>query len=221
MIRLPFHQGWTVAPKLAAFESREAATAPVPVAIPHDALRELPRGVYRAVVVYVNGDFAAHQPDGYAAFAVAVDAFPRFGRTNTITVEARAHRDSRWYTGAGIYRTVHLVVADPVHLSLDGTTVTTPDISSGEGMWVYQASHTLPTRTASTRSARCAALSGSKRTNSLLRTGAARKSIFPSYGSRSPRHRARPSSSNTPEAPATRGVRRVAGRPAWWVRGRI
>lgn len=170
MIRLPFHQGWTVAPKLAAFESREAATAPVPVAIPHDALRDLPRGadndggvhtgyipggvfvyarsfevpaawehksvtiefegVYRDAVVYVNGDFAAHQPDGYAAFAVAVDAFLRFGRTNTITVEARAHRDSRWYTGAGIYRPVHLVVADPVHLSLDGTTVTTPDIDA-------------------------------------------------------------------------------------------
>lgn len=168
MRRLPFHDGWTVGPKLAAFESREGSAAPVPVAIPHDALRDLPRsadndggvhsgyipggvfvyersfavpvewrersvsiefeGVYRDAVVFINGDFAAHQPDGYAAFVVPADAFLRFGETNTITVEARAHRDSRWYTGAGIYRPVHLIVAEPVHLSLDGTTVTSPDI---------------------------------------------------------------------------------------------
>jgi len=168
VIRLPFHDGWTVAPKLAAFESRDGAAAPVPVVIPHDALRDLPRsadndggvhsgyipggvfvytrsfdvpaewehksvliefeGVYRDAVVFLNGDFAAHESDGYTAFVVAADPFLRFGETNTVTVEARAHRDSRWYTGAGIYRPVHLVVADPVHLSLDGTTVTTPDI---------------------------------------------------------------------------------------------
>lgn len=170
MIRTPFHDGWTVGPKLGAFESRDGAAAPVPVAIPHDALRDLPRspendggvhsgyipggvfvyersfdvpanwadrtvqiefeGVYRDAVVYLNGDFAAHEPNGYAAFTVAADPYLRFGETNTITVEARAHRDSRWYTGAGIYRPVHLVVADPVNLTLSGTTVTTPDIDA-------------------------------------------------------------------------------------------
>ncbi|WP_036316090.1 glycoside hydrolase family 2 TIM barrel-domain containing protein [Microbacterium sp. B24] len=174
MKRVPFHVGWTVGPKLGAFESREGAAAAVPVTIPHDALRDLPRsadndggvhsgyipggvfvyersfevpddwrersvliefeGVYRDAVVFINGDFAAHQPDGYAAFVVAADAFLRFGETNTVTVEARAHRDSRWYTGAGIYRPVHLIVADPVHLALDGTTVTTPDIDDERAM---------------------------------------------------------------------------------------
>ena len=67
--------------------------------------------------VFVNGDFAAHEPNGYAAFAVTLDPFLRFGETNRITVEARAHKDSRWYTGAGIYRPVHLLVADPVHIA--------------------------------------------------------------------------------------------------------
>lgn len=168
MIRVPFADGWTVGPKLGAFESRDAATAAVPVSIPHDALRDLPRspdseqgvhagyfpggvfeyaksfdvpeqwrertvriefeGVYRDALVYLNGDFAAHEPNGYSAFAVRADPFLRFGEVNTITVEARVHRDSRWYTGAGIYRPVHLLVADPVHLALDGTTVTTSDI---------------------------------------------------------------------------------------------
>ncbi|MET0861555.1 MAG: glycoside hydrolase family 2 TIM barrel-domain containing protein [Microbacterium sp.] len=85
-------------------------------------------GVYRDAVVYVNGEFAAHQPNGYAAFAVTLDPFLVFGRTNRISVEARAHKDSRWYSGAGIYRPVHLVVAEPTHIALDGTRVTTPDI---------------------------------------------------------------------------------------------
>lgn len=168
MIRLPLLHGWTVGPKLGAFEQRDAATAYVPVTLPHDALRDLPRdpaspqgvtsgyfpggvfeyvrdldvpeewcertvllefeGVYRDAVVFVNGDRAAHEASGYAAFTVRLDAYLRFGRTNRITVEARVHKDSRWYTGAGIHRPVHLVVADPVHLALDATRITTPDI---------------------------------------------------------------------------------------------
>lgn len=170
MNRLPFGDGWSVGPKLGAFETRDAASAAVPVAIPHDALRDLPRsadntqgvhagyipggvfeyaksfevpiewrdravriefeGVYRDATVYLNGDFVLHEPNGYAAFVVDADPFLRFGETNTITVEARVHKDSRWYTGGGIYRPVHLVVADPVHIALDGTTVTTADIDA-------------------------------------------------------------------------------------------
>jgi beta-galactosidase len=168
MIRVPFNDRWTVGPKLGAFEAMGAESAALPVTLPHDAQRELPRspdsdqgvhaayhpggvfeyaktfhvpadwrektvvvefeGVYRDAVVFVNGEFAAHQANGYAAFAVTLDPFLRFGESNRLTVEARAHKDSRWYTGAGIYRPVHLLVADPTHIALDGTRVTTPDI---------------------------------------------------------------------------------------------
>jgi beta-galactosidase len=85
-------------------------------------------GVYRDAVVFVNGEFAAHEANGYAAFAVALDPFLRFGEINRVTVEARAHKDSRWYSGAGIYRPVNLLLAEPTHIALDGTRVTTPDI---------------------------------------------------------------------------------------------
>lgn len=168
MIREPLLHGWTVGPKLGAFEQRDAATAFVAVTLPHDALRDLPRdpaspqgvtsgyypggvfeyvreldapeewrektvllefeGVYRDAVVFVNGDRVVHEASGYAAFTARLDAYLRFGRTNRITVEARVHRDSRWYTGAGIHRPVHLVVADPVHLALDATRIATPDV---------------------------------------------------------------------------------------------
>ncbi|WP_312172368.1 glycoside hydrolase family 2 TIM barrel-domain containing protein, partial [Microbacterium sp.] len=158
----------SVGPKLGAFEARDDSTASVPVHLPHDALRDLPRsadsvqgvhsgyipggvfeytktfeapaewrdktvrvefeGVYRDATVFVNGDFAAHEANGYAAFVVDLDPFLRLGEVNTISVEARVHRDSRWYTGGGIYRPVHLLVDDPVHLALDGTLVVSRDI---------------------------------------------------------------------------------------------
>lgn len=170
MIRQPFLDGWTAGPKLGAFEAPTPESAPRPVRLPHDALRDLPRsadsdqgvhtgytpggvfeyartlevpaawrdrtvrlefeGVYRDAAVFVNGDAVIHEPNGYNAFEAVLDPYLRYGEANRITVEARAHRDSRWYSGAGIYRPVHLVVADPVHIPLDGTRVTTPDIDA-------------------------------------------------------------------------------------------
>lgn len=170
MIREPFLDGWTVGPKLGAFETPTPESAPRPVRLPHDAARDLPRsadsdqgvhtgyvpggvfeyaksidvplawrdktvlldfeGVYRDAVVFVNGDAVVHEPNGYNAFVAVLDPYLRYGEPNRITVEARAHRDSRWYSGAGIYRPVHLVVADPVHIPLDGTRVTTTDIDA-------------------------------------------------------------------------------------------
>jgi beta-galactosidase/beta-glucuronidase len=87
-------------------------------------------GVYRDAVVFLNGDAVVHETNGYNAFEAVLDPYLRYGEQNRITVEARAHRDSRWYSGAGIYRPVHLAVADPVHIPLDGTRVTTPDIDA-------------------------------------------------------------------------------------------
>ena len=85
-------------------------------------------GVYRDAMVFINGEFAAQRPNGYTGFAVTADPYLSYGQPNSITVEARSHRDTRWYTGAGIYRNVHLLVSDAVHVALDGVRVTTPDI---------------------------------------------------------------------------------------------
>ena len=85
-------------------------------------------GAYRDAVVIVNGDFAAQRPSGYATFAVSLDAFLLYGQTNTVKVELRANDDSRWYTGAGLYRDTWLHVTDPIHIGVDGARVSTPDI---------------------------------------------------------------------------------------------
>lgn len=85
-------------------------------------------GVYRDAMVFVNDEFAAQWPGGYSRFAVSLDPFVRFDAPNTIRVEARAHRDSRWYSGLGIHRNVSLATGPLVHIALDGVRVSTPDI---------------------------------------------------------------------------------------------
>lgn len=87
-------------------------------------------GVYRDAAVFVNGNLAGQRAFGYSRFFVQIDPYLRFGADNEIRVECRTHLDSRWYTGAGIDRDVHLVVKNPMHIATDGVIVTTPDIES-------------------------------------------------------------------------------------------
>ena len=84
-------------------------------------------GVYRDAMVYVNGNYAGQRPYGYSLFRVDAGRFLRFGADNEIRVEARAHKDSRWYTGAGIYRDTWLLTGALVRIAPDGVRVTTPD----------------------------------------------------------------------------------------------
>jgi beta-galactosidase len=85
-------------------------------------------GVYRDAMVYLNGDFAGQCASGYSAFVVLADNFLRYGADNEIRVECRAHQDSRWYSGAGIYREVSLLVGELAHIALNGVRITTPDV---------------------------------------------------------------------------------------------
>ena len=84
-------------------------------------------GVYRHAVVYVNGVFAGQRPSGYTPFRVRIDPYLHDG-DNEIRVECRTHMDSRWYSGAGIYRDVILLQGGPVHVAADGIWITTPDV---------------------------------------------------------------------------------------------
>jgi len=86
--------------------------------------------VYRTAVVWVNGTMAGHRPFGYANFTVSIGEHLRYGQDNVVRVECSARDDSRWYSGAGIHRPVHLVVGEPVHVALDGVVVTTPTVDA-------------------------------------------------------------------------------------------
>jgi beta-galactosidase len=87
-------------------------------------------GIYMDSVVYLNGQQVASHPYGYTGFAVDLAGAHTDGHTpNVVAVQVRNKLpSSRWYSGSGIYRNVHLVITDPVHVARHGTFVTTPDV---------------------------------------------------------------------------------------------
>ncbi|MFG2369242.1 glycoside hydrolase family 2 TIM barrel-domain containing protein [Streptomyces mirabilis] len=91
-------------------------------------------GVYRDATVHINGDYAGQRPYGYSHFTVDIDPYLRYGRHNEIRVEARAHQDSRWYTGTGIYRDTWMLVGGLVRIAPDGIRVTTLDVDAGQAV---------------------------------------------------------------------------------------
>jgi len=86
-------------------------------------------GVYQRAMVYINGDYAGQQPYGYSQFLIEADRYLRYGTDNEITVVTRTADDSRWYTGAGIYRDVHMLTSSRVYIKPFGVKITTPDIN--------------------------------------------------------------------------------------------
>ena len=80
-------------------------------------------GVYMDCTLYVNGQEACVWKYGYSAFHVDITEY--LHQTNELLLKV-VHQspNSRWYTGAGIYRDVFLRVAPKeAHLAYDGTYV--------------------------------------------------------------------------------------------------
>jgi hypothetical protein len=84
-------------------------------------------GIYRNSKVVLNGEEAGGRPYGYARFFVRADSFLEFGEENTIRVVADNSQlpNSRWYSGSGIYRPVHLLVGNRTHIEPDGVKIST------------------------------------------------------------------------------------------------
>ena len=71
-------------------------------------------GVYHLAEVYLNGEKIAERPYGYTNFYADLTDRVRFDEENELRVIARNsdQPNSRWYSGAGIYRPVVLWTAD-------------------------------------------------------------------------------------------------------------
>lgn len=65
--------------------------------------------------VYLNGERIGGTDYGYVGFEIDLTQRLRYGETNLIAVRASTSGplNSRWYTGGGLFRDVHLVVTDP------------------------------------------------------------------------------------------------------------
>lgn len=76
-------------------------------------------GVYNNSEVYINGSKLGFHPYGYSPFYFDISPYlNKTGTKNNITVKIDHTRfaDSRWYTGAGIYRNVQLISTNNLHI---------------------------------------------------------------------------------------------------------
>lgn len=83
-------------------------------------------GVYRNAQVLINGVLAASRPYGYTNFYVNILPYLKDGE-NTIRVMAKNadQPNSRWYSGAGIYRPVWLYLGEEKHILQNGVKIQT------------------------------------------------------------------------------------------------
>jgi beta-galactosidase len=79
-------------------------------------------GVYDQSEVFINGTSVGKRPNGYVSFLYDLTPYLKFGQENVISVRVdhSQDRDSRYYTGSGIYRNTYLVYASPLHIDLWG-----------------------------------------------------------------------------------------------------
>ncbi len=90
-------------------------------------------GVYKNADVYLNGRKAGGACYGYLPFYVCGDGFLKTGE-NVIRVEAdnSMQPDSRWYSGAGIYRPVWMHVQEQAYIEPEGIQIRTLSVSPAQ-----------------------------------------------------------------------------------------
>ncbi len=93
-------------------------------------------GSYQHTYVYVNGQLVGENHYGYNSFTFEISKYLICSNTAYNLIAVKVVNDipsSRWYSGSGIYRDVSLTITGPVHVSLYGPQVTTPNIKNGDG----------------------------------------------------------------------------------------
>ncbi len=97
--------------------------------------------------VYVNGKEAGFWPYGYNSFHFDITGLLKPGEENLLAVRLEnLPESSRWYPGAGIYRNVHLVVTEALHIPVWGIQVTTPVVRKDFARVVVRATVDKPAR---------------------------------------------------------------------------
>ncbi|NPA35516.1 MAG: DUF4982 domain-containing protein [Chlorobi bacterium] len=80
--------------------------------------------------IWCNGELVGGWPYGYSSFQMDLTPYINYGGENVIAVKLDTKNwDSRWYPGAGLYRSVRLVKTSPVYVGYNGVYVTTPDFN--------------------------------------------------------------------------------------------
>jgi beta-galactosidase len=106
-------------------------------------------GVYMNADFWINGHALGNHPYGYTSFEFDLTPFLKpAGQENVLAVRVRNEgKNSRWYSGSGIYRHTWLTVTAPLYVPTSGVFVTTPQISKDKAIVkisseIRNASHT-------------------------------------------------------------------------------
>lgn len=90
-------------------------------------------GVYERWTLKVNGKEVGFRPYGYSSVIYDITPFLHAG-VNTIQVDVvNSHqKNSRWYTGSGIYRHVRMIKTGEIAVAPWSLYITTPEVSNSE-----------------------------------------------------------------------------------------
>ncbi|TCO08852.1 beta-galactosidase GalB [Natronoflexus pectinivorans] len=88
-------------------------------------------GAMSEAQVFINGAEVGFWPYGYNSFHFDITEYLNDdGKNNVMAVRLENQEfSSRWYPGAGLYRNVHLIVTNEVHVPVWGTFITTPHVT--------------------------------------------------------------------------------------------
>ena len=87
--------------------------------------------------VYVNGEEVVYWPYGYNTFDCYILPSVFSDTDSEVTIDVYLEnkpQQSRWYPGAGLYRNVHLVETNPIHIPTFGVLVRTPEVKKDQAM---------------------------------------------------------------------------------------
>jgi len=89
-------------------------------------------GIYMNADVWINGHHLGNHPYGYTAFEFDLTPYLNpAGQDNLLAVQVKNEgKNSRWYSGSGIYRDVKLIKTDPLHVDLWGVFVSTQSVTA-------------------------------------------------------------------------------------------
>ena len=111
-----------------------------------DNLKELPyvalsfEAVYMNSAVWVNGKLAGEWKYGYSPFEFDISELVHEGQNQVLVIAVYQNCNTRWYSGAGIIRDVHLIRTPAVHLVSDGVYFSAKPLDENklEGEWVVK-----------------------------------------------------------------------------------
>lgn len=100
--------------------------------------------------VYLNGEHIGGTDYGYVGFEIDISDRLVYGRDNVIAVRADTGKPdaSRWYTGGGLFRDVHIIAKDgSMHFTRHPLQITTPVVAADKALVVVRAETTCPPET--------------------------------------------------------------------------